>query len=163
MILTGCSKVEKTHVLEKTTTLLEIPSTTTGSDLVELNTGNIASAAKAKLEADGFTLADIKTVSFDAMQLSMVTPEDESFRFSNSIKVYLQAEGLPDTLVAWKEDGYSLTGSPLYLFRTGSDLSEYLKKDNISFKLMVQMRRVFTEPISFNFTPMFIVNAEKEK
>lgn len=67
----------------------------------------------------------------------------ESFTFVKSVEVYLKADGLPETLVAWKTNVPDNVGTRMELEVTNDDLASYLKKD----KMTLRLRAVTDEPI----------------
>lgn len=82
------------------------------------------------------TSADlVESIKLKAMNLDITAPGDRDFDFLNSIKIYIDADGLSELMIA------SLTDIPadvdnIDLIVNDNDLKDYLTKDK--FKLRVE-------------------------
>jgi hypothetical protein len=162
LIASSCSKTEQSRVRVESLSTIEIPATASATDLVDISFSSSLST-KTLLQEEGFDVDNISKAWMEAVEFKMVSPAAESFRFTKGMTLYMSAQGLPEIMVAWKDHPNALTMAPLYLIRGGIDLKAYLAEETINFRLECQMRRLFTEPISFTMRPIFFVEAEKEK
>jgi len=163
MILTGCSKVEKTRIRLDSTSSVTIPNTIDRYDLHEANSTVVTNDINAKLSEEGFSFDDVNEINIEALELNVTAPAGEDFRFCRSVSIYLTADGMQDTLIGWKSNPTRLETHPLFLSRSASNLKEYFSKANYSYKAVFQMRELYAEPITVTIKPIYFVNAEKEK
>ena len=129
--LTGCRKLQELATIKvSSSSTFEIPGAIdlntpysyTTPDADNPNTGQAWLVSNAKLER---------------VTLTIQSPAGQTFRFLESLRFFLQAEGLPEVEVANRINIDNDTGDTLELDVTGVDLKEYLKKDRFRLRTEV--------------------------
>ena len=65
------------------------------------------------------------------MQLDHKSPSSGDLSFIESISIFLEADGLPEIKIAWKDVVPENVGKTLDLDLTDADLKDYVKKDDL--------------------------------
>lgn len=161
-ILFSCSKTDETRLRVDSSSRVTIPEGTPSGDY-EFEV-EVSHDARALLSEEGFAVEDIIESELKIMQWDMITPEDASFAFFSSAKMYLSAGDLPEILVAWKDHPLQLGASPLHLIRNTNDerLAQYLKESQHKYRVEIVIRRDVAEDIVFDINPTFFVTAQKD-
>ncbi|MCK9481697.1 MAG: hypothetical protein M0R38_08065 [Bacteroidia bacterium] len=163
MFFASCSKTEKANIRMDETATVTIPDTIDRYSVYTANSTTVTNSLDAKLSEAGYTAENVKEVRLEALELNLVKPTDETFKFCRSVSVYLVADGMTDTLIGSISNPTRLESAPLFLFRQASDLKEYFTKPNFSYKAVFQMRQLYSEPIEVLIKPIYFVSVEKEK
>ncbi|MBX2986153.1 MAG: hypothetical protein KF882_09340 [Bacteroidia bacterium] len=165
MIFTSCSKTETVRIRLDETASVAIPDTVDRYALVTVNSADVTNSLSLKLSEKGYTMDQVKSMTLNAMELNMITPDSSNFRFCRNIKIYLSAEGMQDTLIALigNDSTTRLESTTLFLTRPATELKEYFTKAKYSYKVVFQMREVYAEPMSVRLQPIYFAEAEKDK
>ena len=68
---------------------------------------------KAKVEDEGSSMDKIESVELTDLDLRITSPTGKDFQFLNSVELYMNAEGLDEIKVAWKDDVPATIGDVL--------------------------------------------------
>ncbi len=102
----------------------------------------------------------IEEIKLKKMELTITDPANGRFDFLRSIEIYIQADGLPEKKIAWKDNIPDTIGNTLELETTGDDLQEYIKKDSFSLKTKVVTDQIISRDYTVDITTIFHVNAK---
>ncbi len=92
------------------------------------------------------------------MTLTVSSPESGDFSFLNDVEVYMKAEGLEETLIASK---HNITGGKtIDLDCEDKDLSAYVKKDTIEFRIKTTVDEVTFEEYTIDIHTEFLIDAK---
>lgn len=107
------------------------------------------------------TRADlVDEASLESLDLLITAPAEQTFDFLNEIEIYIQADGLEETLLASKYDIPENTGNSLSLESSGVNLKEYIKKESYSIKTKVITDKVISRDIDIDAQMRFRVKAK---
>jgi hypothetical protein len=89
---------------------------------------------KSEMEAKGVSAENVKKATLLSVRINLVSPETSNFNWAKSAKVFITAEGQPETEVAGIDD-VALGLKEIDLSGLDIDLTEYIKGGMFSFKL----------------------------
>lgn len=92
----------------------------------------------------------VKEIKIEYIQLLIKEPVGQDFTFLKDIELSLEKDGLPTKLVAWKYDVDDAIEQELQLDVTADALDEYLKSDEVRFKLKVTTDKLTTKEIKIS-------------
>lgn len=161
--MSSCTKEESIRIRLDAQETVTIPNTIDRYATYEASTTNRVNDLSAALVDKGFSIEDADTAYIAALELNVIQPSAENFRFCREVSIYLTAPGMPDILLGEKSDPSKLSGNPLFLFRTDANLMEYFRKGEFAYKAVFKMRQTFDEDIQVKIKPIYFVEAKKSK
>ncbi|WP_435139363.1 hypothetical protein [Formosa sp. A9] len=102
----------------------------------------------------------IEEITLSELRLTLTQPNTEDFSFLESIEIYIAADDLPDTKLAWNPDPIPNDSNEMYLETTTTDLKEYLFKDSFYLKIKAGTDEVLTQDYDINVRTVFFVDAK---
>lgn len=106
------------------------------------------------------TRADlVKSVKLKQLTLSIQSPEDFTFNFLKSLHIYISADGLDETKIAYKDDIPRET-SLIDMETTDADLDAYVKKDAYDLRFEAVTREAFARDVTIKAEMEFKVKAD---
>lgn len=102
----------------------------------------------------------IEEVKLKKMYLQTVSPEGKRFTFLDEVEIFVKADGLSEMLLASKYDISDNIGDYLELNPTENDLSEYIKKDKLSFRVRVVQDEQTFQDVEADCKMTFFVDAK---
>jgi len=137
-----------------------IPSST-GIDLpFNIQTPDVESNSESTFAVNDTRKDLIEKIQLTDLTLTLTSPSDADFGFLKSISIFISAEGLSETKIAWKEDIPDNPGTVLTLETTGVDLKEYIKKDKFSLRLNTVTDELITSDHHIDMHSVFFVDAQ---
>jgi len=137
-----------------------IPSST-GVDLpFNIQTPDVESNSESTFAVNDTRKDLIEKIQLTDLTLTLTSPAGADFGFLKSISVFISAEGLSETKIAWKEDIPDNPGTVLTLETTGVDLKEYIKKDKFSLRLNTVTDELITSDHHIDMHSVFFVDAQ---
>lgn len=157
---TACKAVKKlTQFTIDYNQTITIPSTIGLNLPFNIYTPPIPTNTTTEFELHNTRANLIERIELRRLHLKLVSPAYSDFSFLNSVKVFLSAEGLPETQVAWKENIPNSVGKELDLETTNVDLKEYLKRDKISLRVSTITDKLIASEHRVDLTATFFVDA----
>ncbi|MBC7923937.1 MAG: hypothetical protein H7Z75_22925 [Ferruginibacter sp.] len=89
----------------------------------------------------------VSSAELEKVTLTIQSPAGQAFRFMQSVRFFLQADGLPEVEVANRTNIDNGIGNTLELDVTGAELKEYLKKDKFRLRTEVLPDETVLEPV----------------
>ena len=120
----------------------------------------IATNSSQTFENEGTNANLVKNIVLEELRLNITSPADADFRFIQSVKIYIQADGLPKTLIASKENIPATIGKELKLDPTGAKLDEYIKKSSYTLENEVVTRSAPWPAMKLKVNTTFKVTAD---
>lgn len=102
----------------------------------------------------------IENVILTNLDLTLTSPLGEDFSFLKSIEIYLNAEGLDEIKIAWKNDIPNDAGSYLELETSDTDLKEYIKKNKYSLRVNTTTNEILKSDHKIDVHTVFFVDAK---
>jgi hypothetical protein len=123
------------------------------------NTSPFATNIALELERNNTNISLIDRVELKQLRFLLKSPAGSDLGFIGSVNVFLRADGLPETLLAWRENIPDNNPSHLWLNPTPSDLKAYLLKERISFRISMVAQRLIASEHRIDLEASFTVSA----
>jgi hypothetical protein len=78
----------------------------------------------------------IKQLKLKKLILTITNPSGKTFGFIKSIDIYIEANNLPDTKIAYIDNNSTNSGSVINMNCVDVDISSYAKADNFTLKII---------------------------
>lgn len=138
MFFQGCETIDRLtqfHIDYSTSVI--VPASTGVNLPFNLMTPKIESNAESTMAVNDTRKDMVEEVSLSSLKLTLTSPSNEDFSFLESITIYINADGMAETKVAWKENVSATAGSVIELDVTGVDLKDYILKDEFTLRVNV--------------------------
>ena len=115
---------------------------------------------KGKVENEGSSLDKIESVELTDLILKITSPTGKNFQFLNSVALYMNADGLNEIKVAWKDEVPATVGEALSLSTSSADLTDYLVKEVVTLRLNTVLNQGITQDYQIGIDVTFLVDAK---
>ncbi len=115
---------------------------------------------KAKVENEGSSMDKIESVELTDLNLNITSPTGKDFKFSNSVALYMNAEGLDEIKVAWLDNVPATIGDALSLSTSSADLTDYLVEEVVTLRLNTVLNQGITQDYQIGIDVTFLVDAK---
>jgi len=161
ILYSGCDKVDElTQFDMEYTSEVTIPASS-GIDLpINIFTPDIETNSEQMFQLNDTRKDKIEEINLKTMQLTVLMPEGEDFSFLKSIEIYIEADGLSESRIAWKENIPDDVGNELDMNTTDEDLKEYIKKDEFKLRVKTLMDELIDQDHEIEVYSVFRVDAE---
>ena len=157
----GCKKLDKyTQFNMAFDDSVVIPSSTGINLPLNILSQDVETNSESTFEVNDTRKDLVEEINLTALELTILTPSAEDFSFLKSITIFLNAEGLPETKVAWNDNVSSTVGKILSLEVNSADLKEFIKKDKFSLRVNTITDEILTSDYSINVHSVFYVDAK---
>lgn len=157
---TSCEKArELTQFTIETNSEVTIPAASGVNLPINLFTPDVETNSSSTFENNNTRADLIEEIRLDECTLSIVNPASANFDFLKTIRIYIEAEDLPEVLVAEREDLANGQGQSIDLNVTGVDLTEYLRKSTYDLRVQVITDEIPNSDIDINVKSLFFVDA----
>jgi hypothetical protein len=120
---------------------------------------NIKTSSNQAFKNNNTRVDLVKDVKLTKLDLAITSPQNASFGNLKSISIYLKAEGLPEKLIAFKDNISNDQGSNLSLETTDERLDDYIKKEAYNLRTEVVMRSIYGSDVDVKADMTFRVTA----
>lgn len=156
----ACKDLEKlTEFTLNYSSSVTIPKST-GLDLpVILPTPNMETNSESEFAVNDTRKDMVEEIILTGLDMTITSPDDQTFSFLESIKVSIAAEGLPEVEVAYQENVAATTGDKLLLETTNQNLREYIIKDKFNLRVETVTDEALSRDTKIKIDSRFFVNA----
>lgn len=160
MVLPGCKAAKKldSFALQYNYEIV-IPSTVGVNLPFNVSTTPLPTNSFAEFERNNTNASFVEQIVLRRLRLKLISPTASNLAFLRSVRVYLAADGLPETLMAWREDIPDNTGNELELQPTNANMMAYLIKEKITFRVNIVPDRLIASEHRLGVETMFLVEA----
>ncbi|MGE4289480.1 MAG: hypothetical protein AB7E36_12385 [Salinivirgaceae bacterium] len=160
-LLAGCDKLDKlTQFTLNYEENIVIPSSF-GIELpFDIYTPEIESNTASTFSVNNTRKDLIEEISLKTLTLTLTDPSDSDFSFLNEIHIFISADGLDETEIAWKETIPNDVGTVLSLETTGVNLKDYILKDNFSLRVNTKTDKLLSADHHIDLDAEFFVDAK---
>jgi hypothetical protein len=137
-----------------------IPSTTGIALPIDLLTPDIESNSESTFAINDTRKDLVEKIVLTSLDLAITSPSGGDFSFLESISIFINAEGLQETRIAWFDEIPPSAGSALVLETSDTDLKEYIKKDNFSLKVNTVTDELISSDHHIEIQAVFFVDAK---
>ena len=161
LLFTSCEKVEELTQFDMDyNTSFTIPGTI-GVDMpIDMQTPEIETNSEQKFSGQDTKKDLIEEIVLKEMNLSIQSPSDGDFSFLNGLTIYINASGMEETRLAWKDSIPDTAGSTLQLETTPEDLKEYIFKDHFNLRVVSQTDEIIDQDHEVDVNSVFHVDAK---
>lgn len=157
----GCDKADEFTQFEMEYTETVTIESSSGINLpFDVFTPDVETNSETKFEVNDTRKDLVEEITIKQIDLTITSPSDGDFSFLKSIEVYLNAEGLDEIRVAWKENINNSVGDYIELDLSDKDLKEYIKKDEFSLRLKTVTDEAISQDHDIEVHSIFFVDAE---
>ena len=159
---TGCKKGELGVVTfdVKQEGTFEMPPNNGIFDFLEVLTPAVSSNWEGEFQNNNTDADRLREMKLKSAQMTINEPAGQTWKFLESIEVYIKADGLAETKVAYKENIDQNIGQTLVLNTVDVDLKPYAQKDAFQLKIRTKARETTAQTIKGDFELVFKVTAD---
>jgi len=157
LFFSSCKKLTEFSVSDSAE--FTVPATTALGVPIN-NTTSVSTSSNLEFKTNGADAKNVKEIRLSNLKLTIVDPPSEDFSFLNSIHIYIQADGMPETEIAYLDNISSSTGSVLDLVTTGAVLDDYINKENYSLRIKTVTDETLIQDIVIRSDMTFRVQAK---
>lgn len=110
---------------------------------LDLPVGNVKSNSNQAFENNNTRADLVKEVKLENLKLTITSPDNADFNNIKSIYLYINAEGLEEKLIAFKDNDDESLGNIMEMETTNEQLDEFIKKDQYSLRTEIELRRAY--------------------
>lgn len=157
----SCNKLkELTQFDINYTETVTVPANTILNLPFNLDDQEIESNSGSTFESNNTKKDLIDEIILKKLEIVHKSPSSDDLSFLKSIEVYIEADGLAEIRVAWKDNIENTVGKKLELETTKEDLKEYVKKDKINLRINTVTDESLTQDQVLDINTTFFVDAK---
>ena len=161
MLLTNCKLIDGWTQFEiDYSTFATLPQDLNINQSEDVYPSAIEADLKAKVENEGSSIDKIESVELTDLKLKITSPTGKDFQFLTSVALYMDAEGLDEIKVAWKDDVPATIGDVLSLNTSSNDLTDYLVKEVVTLRLNTVLNQGIAQNYQIGIDVTFLVDAK---
>lgn len=139
---------------------ITIPSSTVFTAPFSILTPDTETNSESSFESNNTRKDLIEEIKLTKLNLTVTSPSDGNLQFLKSVTIFIEAEDLEETKIAWKEDISEPVGNYLELEVSNEDLKEYIKKASYKLKVNTITRSTLKEDHDIEINTTFFVDAK---
>lgn len=164
LLIFSCEKIRRlTEFNVDYETSLIIPSSIGINLPFNIISPDIETNSKSTFEVNDTKKEYVKSIFLTNLDLSLTSPAYANFNFLKSIKIFISAEGLPEILLASKENINQSSDRQIKLDIENADFKDYIIKDKFSLRLHTVTREIITSDHEIKVNSIFNVRAKLTK
>jgi hypothetical protein len=161
LLLFSCKKIaEKTQFDMDFTQTITIQSSTGVNLPFNIMSPDIETNSESTFAINDTRKDLIEEILLNSLDLKLTSPPNGDFSFLESISIFLSAEGIGETKIAWMDEVPNSTSNTLSLNITQSDLKEFIKKDEFELRVNTVTDEILTSNHTIDVLSSFHVDAE---
>lgn len=126
---------------------------------VNVPTPEITSNSSQEFENNNTRADLVKSIKLKELTLTIQSPEDFTFSFLKSLDIFISADGVEETRLAYKED-IPEENTSIELETTEEKLDAYIKKDSYSLRFEAVTREAFSGDVTIKADMEYEVTAD---
>ena len=160
-VFVSCKEIEKlTEFNMNYDSSVTIESGTGLTSPLKLFTPDIETNSESEFAVNDTRKDMVEEIKLTKLDLTITSPEAQTFSFLKSISVFISAEGLSEVEIASQDNIPENIGSLLSLETTDQDLKEYIKKDKFVLRVKSVTDEVMSQDVDIDIASQFFVNAK---
>ncbi|QDO95145.1 hypothetical protein FNB79_14570 [Formosa sediminum] len=125
-----------------------------------INTPEIETNSESTFSVNDTSKDLIEDIKLTEFKLTLTNPSDEDFSFVETIEIYIAAEGLEDTKLAWNTTPIENGTNVMYLKTSDEDLKAYIFEDSFYLKIETGTDEILTQDYDIDIKTVFAVDAK---
>lgn len=164
LLLFSCEKIRRlTEFNIDYDTFVVVPSSMGLNLPFNINSPDIETNSESTFEINDTRKDYVKSIFLNNLKLSLISPTNANFNFLKSIKIFISAQGLPEILLASKENIDQSSLKQIELETENADFKNYIIKDHFSLRLQTVTREIITSDHEIKLNSSFKVKAKLRK
>lgn len=102
----------------------------------------------------------IEKITLEDLEISITSPDQETFSFLEDISLYISSDGNPERLIAYKYDMNNSVGSKLVCNTKNEDLQAYVKANSFQIRIEAVTDELISQDIELDIYSNFFVDAK---
>jgi hypothetical protein len=162
LFLSACEKLDEltTFRINHTTSITIKANNVIANVPIIVPSPEIETSSEQAFENNNTRANLVDEASLETLDLEITAPADQNFGFLNEIEIYIKAEGLEETLLAYSYNIPENVGSTLSLETSGENLQEYIKKERYSITTKVITDKVLNRDVDIDVHMKFRIKAK---
>ena len=157
----GCKKIDKlTQFNMEFNHFATIPSSTGVNLPFNILTPAVETNSSSTFNANNTRKDLIEEIILKELNLTVTSPSGRTFSFLKSITIYINADGLSETKIAYNDNVPQNAGSTLALTSVGTNLKDYLTKDKYSLRVNAVTDELISPDYEITIFSKFFVDAK---
>ncbi|MGI9545181.1 MAG: hypothetical protein ACR2MX_18105 [Cyclobacteriaceae bacterium] len=158
----SCSKIEDTFLRFDIDETYEMTIPIIPFDSIEapVPTPDVTSTFDQAFEANSTRADKVRDIRLTKLKFTIVDPPDEDFSFMKDVELYLAAQGVETTLMAFKYNISEDVGAVLELETSEENLDKFKNIGSYNFVVNVVTRTSVDQPINVKADMTFKVTAD---
>ena len=157
--LVSCKDLEKLTEFNMNYSSSVTIQKSTSLNLPALITPDMKTNSESEFAVNNTRKDMVEEIMLTGLDMTITSPDGQTFSFLKSIKVFIVAEDLPEIQVAYQEVVGSNADDKLSLETTGEDLKEYIIKDKFSLRVETVTDETLPQDTKIKIDSRFFVNA----
>ncbi len=162
-LIYSCKKLDKltqfdldytTNVTIKAATIVSVNTP------FSFNTPPVTTNSESQLEVNDSRKDLVEQIKVKKLKMKITSPPGQTFDFLKSIKIYINAEGLDEKLIAWKTDMGDDGATEIELETSDDNLKEYILKDSFTLRTETVTDQLITQDTDIEIDAVFWVDAK---
>lgn len=161
-VLFGCKKKLTQFYVDYNSSVV-IPSTFGQLVPFSVYTPEMETNSEAEFQSNNTRKDKIEEIKLDQLVLRIISPQNETFSFLNSIEVYISSPNVAEKKVAYRESIPSDIGQQLVCEIVDTELQDYIKDDTFTIRLRTVTDETIPNDVEVNVYSKFWVDAKLVK
>jgi len=118
--------------------------------VISVKTPGIANSMPDEFKKNNANIDKLKSIKVEGVVLNIKSPSSQTFAFMKSIKIFMGADGIGETLLASKSNINSISpaSGTLSLDTQGGDISAYIKNPTYYIRTETSIVKTYTSDIT---------------
>ncbi|MHA7058754.1 hypothetical protein ACWGOQ_0016130 [Aquimarina sp. M1] len=160
LVTTSCEELNRLTVFEidyeseftvSSTTVIDVP--------ISIETPPVPTNSESEFENNNTSSSLIESIQLKRLRLIIENPTDGDFNFLEEVRLFIDAEGLEETEIAFAENLENQNLTILELETTGVELKDFLKKDSFTLRASTTTDETINEDHDIKVECVFRVDA----
>jgi len=159
-LFVSCDKIDEllTFTISHQTTFT-IPGTPVISTPLDILLPDITTNSAQEFSNKNTTADLVKDVKLEELKLSITNPANQTFKFIESIHIFISADGYDEIELAYM-DNIPTTAASIDLITTDEKLDNYIKASNYKLRTAIILREATNEDVDIQTDLKFKITAD---
>lgn len=162
LLIAGCTK-KKVHFYQNHSSSVTIHAEASSATFLIDNSGPVNTITKDQCLTFNTKMNKIESAYLKQLKLTITDTSGETFSFGKSFKLYINSTGQNELLAASIDSISDTIGTVLNLKPGGSDMKDFLKADNFSWRLKTENDESIPEDVHITVYSSFQINAKQNR
>lgn len=160
VLIAACKDLEKLTEFDLNYSSSVTIEKSTGLDLpVTLLTPDMETNSESEFAVNDTRKDMVEEIILTGLDMTITSPDGQTFSFLESITVYIAADDLPEVEVASQTNVSASTGGKLSLETTGQNMKDYIVKDKFNLRVETVTDEALSQDTDIEIDSRFFVNA----